>query len=157
MTPSELTTWVWVAARICLVAMFPFSAIDKIWHWKNSIDQTRQGGLPGAAPMLIAAILVEGLTPFMIVFGWWDRLAAFLLAGFCFVTAFMYHPFWRGPDFWSPRDDSVAREHFWQFLKNFGLVGGLMLVMFAGSMTPPAQVIAHPLSSSRAAGPTKAS
>lgn len=25
----------WIATRLCLVAMFPFSAIDKVWHWKN--------------------------------------------------------------------------------------------------------------------------
>lgn len=144
-----LTALAWGAAKVFLVCMFPFSALDKVIHWDNSIAQTRQGGLPGAVPMLIAAILVEGITPFLIVFGLWDRFAAFLLAGFCFVTAFLYHPFWAYRDFWSPRDDSKAREHFWQFVKNFGLVGGLMLVMFAGPPTPAAEVISHPFSSTR--------
>lgn len=141
-------TWnevVWIAARLCLVAMFPFSAIDKLWHWKNSLAQTRSGGLVGdpavARAMLVAAILLEGLTPICIVTGWLDRPAAALLAGFCFVTAFLYHPFWRYPDFFSPDDASVAREHFWQFLKNFGLVGGLLLVVFAGTLARPAEVI----------------
>jgi putative oxidoreductase len=138
-----LTVAIWLIARICLVAMFPFSAIDKIWHWKNSLAQTDSAGLPGGRVMLVLAILIEGLTPFFIVFGVWDRPAAVLLAGFCFVTAFLYHPFWRGPDFFSPRDDSVAREHFWQFLKNFGLVGGLLLVVFAGSLVS-AGVAARP-------------
>ena len=124
-------------ARICLVAMFPFSAVDKIWHWNNSLAQTDSSGLPGGRAMLVMAILVEGVTPFLIVSGVWDRPAAALLAGFCIVTAFLYHPFWAGPDFFSPRDDSVAREHFWQFLKNFGLVGGLLLVVFSGSLTSP--------------------
>ena len=91
--------------------------------------------------MLVASIVVEGVTPFMIVFRLWDRPAAVMLAGFCVVTAFLYHPFWKGPDFFSPRDDSVAREHFWQFLKNFCIVGGLMLVVFAGTLTPPAEVL----------------
>ncbi len=129
-----VTTAIWLIARICLVAMFPFSAIDKIWHWRNSLAQTDSAGLPGGRAMLVMAILVEGITPFCIICGIWDRPAAVLLAGFCFVTAFLYHPFWAGPDFFSPRDDSVAREHFWQFLKNFGLVGGLLLVVFAGSL-----------------------
>jgi putative oxidoreductase len=129
-----LTTAIELIARLCLVAMFPFSAIDKVWHWKNSLAQTDSAGLPGGRGMLVAAILVEGVTPFCIVLGLCDRPAAVLLAGFCFVTAFLYHPFWKGPDFFSPRDASVAREHFWQFLKNFGLVGGLLLVVFAGSL-----------------------
>jgi putative oxidoreductase len=130
-----LTTAIWLIARICLVAMFPFSAIDKVWHWKNSLAQTDSAGLPGGGAMLVMAIAIEGITPFMIVLGVWDRPAAVLLAGFCAVTAFLYHPFWKGPDFFSPHEDSVAREHFWQFLKNFGLVGGLILVVFAGSLT----------------------
>lgn len=134
-----LDNMIWVVARVCLVAMFPFSAIDKVWHWRNSVVQTKQSGLPGAVPMLIAAIVVEAVTPLGIVFGVYDRIAAFVLAGFCVVTAFLYHPFWAYPDFWSANDDSKAREHFWQFLKNFGLVGGLMLVMFAGQLTSAEQ------------------
>jgi putative oxidoreductase len=131
------TTAIGLIARICLVAMFPFSAADKFIHWKNALAQTQSSGLPGGAAMLVAAIIVEAVTPFCIVFGVFDRAAALLLAGFCAVTAFLYHPFWKGPDFWSPRDDSVAREHFWQFLKNFGLIGGLLLVVFAGTLVAP--------------------
>lgn len=134
-----LATLIWYGARVCLVAMFPFSAIDKVWHWRESLAQTQNGGLPGAKIMLVAAIAVEAITPLMIVAGWHDRLGAFLLAGFCVVTAFLYHPFWREPDFFSP-GDSKAREHFWQFLKNFGLVGGLLLVVFAGTLSVPSGV-----------------
>lgn len=145
-------TWneaVWIAARICLVAMFPFSAIDKIWHWKNSLAQTNSGGLPGGPGLLVLAILVEGLTPICIVTGWLDRPAAALLAGFCAVTAFLYHPFWAYPDFFSPSDTSKSREHFWQFVKNFGLVGGLLLVVFAGSLASPSEVLRPAAWSSR--------
>jgi putative oxidoreductase len=151
-------TWneaVWIAARICLVAMFPFSAIDKIWHWKNSLAQTNSGGLPGGPLLLVVAILVEGLTPICIVTGWLDRPAAALLAGFCVVTAFLYHPFWAYRDFFSPKDSSIAREHFWQFLKNFGLAGGLLLVVFAGTLTGPSAVW-HPAKwSSSIGGPPR--
>jgi putative oxidoreductase len=141
---SSLTGIVDVVARVCLVAMFPFSAIDKVWHWKNALAQTDSAGLPGGRAMLVAAVVVEAVTPVLIVAHLYDRIAAVLLAGFCAVTAVLYHPFWRGPDFWSPRDDSVAREHFWQFLKNFGLVGGLLLVVFAGVLASPQGVLSHP-------------
>jgi putative oxidoreductase len=159
MTTPELAQWlpawttaaVWVAARVCLVAMFPFSALDKIIHWRNSLAQTDSAHVPFGPVLLVAATIVEGVTPFLIVLGVWDRAAAVVLAGFCVVTAFLYHPFWAYPDFWSPGDDSKARDHFWQFLKNFGLTGGLLLVVFAGPLTPPAQVAAHPF---RSAGPT---
>ncbi len=126
-----------LVARICLVAMFPFSAADKVWHWRNSIAQIETAGLPGAPVLLVAAIVVEALTPVGIVFDIYARTAAAILAGFCLVTAFLYHPFWRYRDLASARDDSVGREHFWQFLKNFGLIGGLLLVV-AGGLTMPA-------------------
>lgn len=136
-----------LVARICLVLMFPFSALEKIIWWRNALNQARSSILPGAPILLILAIICEAITPVCIVLGWYDRLAAFMLAGFCVVTAFLYHPFWAFPDFWSRRADSKAREHFWQFLKNFGLVGGLLLVVFEGRLAPPANVLAHPLSS----------
>ena len=126
-----MTGAAWLLARVCLVAMFPFSALDKVWHWKNALTQTNSAGLPGGAALLVLAILVEGLTPFCIIFRVFDRPAALILAGFCAVTAFLYHPFWSYPDFFSESDSSTSREHFWQFLKNFGLVGGLLLVVFA--------------------------
>jgi putative oxidoreductase len=135
----SLTTAADLAARLCLVLMFPFSALDKIWHWRNSLAQTDSAGVPArvGALMLAVAILVEGLTPILIVLGLWDRPAAFLLAAFCVVTAVLYHPFWACPDLFSPRGDSRGRAHFWEFVKNVGLVGGLLLVVFAGSLTPP--------------------
>ena len=152
---SRMDELIGFAARLCLVAMFPLSAIDKVWHWRASIKQTEQAKLPGAAPMLIAAIAVEGLAPLCILAGWQDRPAAVILAGFCVVTAFLYHPFWRYADFFSPRDDSVAREHFWQFLKNFGLVGGLLLVVLAGSLSRLGEVV-QPAAWSSHTGPPSA-
>ncbi len=137
---TSLTGWVWEVARICLVAMFPLSAIDKLWHRKSALAQTEAAGLPGGPMLLAAAIGVEAITPICIVLGWFDRPAAVVLAGFCVVTAFLYHPFWAYGDFFSPQDDSKARDHFWQFLKNFGLVGGLLLVVFAGDLSPPLQI-----------------
>ena len=151
---TGLDELVWYGARVCLVAMFPFSAIEKVWHWKNALAQTASDRLPGAKPMLIVAIVVEFVTPICIVAGVYDRIAACLLAGFCVVTAFLYHPFWTYPDFWIKSDSSQAREHFWQFLKNFGLVGGLLLVVFAGDLAPAEAVLRAPFSSSRNAGPT---
>lgn len=146
---THLTLAVDVIARICLVAMFPFSAIEKIWDWDGCLAQTDSAGLPGGRYMLIAAIAVEAVTPVLIVIGLWDRAAAVVLAGFCFVTAFLYHPFWTATDFWVKGVPSKGREHFWQFLKNFGLVGGLLLVIFAGVLANPVEVARHPLSSTR--------
>ena len=141
-------------ARICLVVLFPFSALDKILYWNDALKQAKSSFIPSGAVLLIMAIVIELVTPVCIVINWHDRLAAFVLAGFCAVTAVLYHPFWKFADFWTP-GDSKGRNHFWDFLKNFGLVGGLLLVVITSGFAPATTVIEQPLSSTpRAAAPT---
>jgi putative oxidoreductase len=117
-------------ARLCLVLMFPFSAIDKVLHWKDAMAQAGSSIVPAslAPALLVAGMAIEIVTPICIVSGWQAEPAAFLLAGYCALTAFLFHAFWRFGDFWRPQGPSVARGHFWDFTKNFGLVGGLLLV-----------------------------
>jgi len=139
-----------LALRICLVVLFPFSGLDKIVNWGSAMKQAGEGAL--APAMLVAAIVVEFVTPVCIVLGWHDRLAAFVLAGFCAVTAVLYHQFWRYPDFWRFRKGE-GLEHFWEFLKNFGLIGGLGLIVLAPHTQPLSDFVQHPLSSTYVSGP----
>ncbi len=118
-----------VLARIFIVWIFPFSCLDKLFNWDNALKQATSGALPGGAILLILAMAVELLTPPMIVFGFFDGIAAFVLAGYCAVTAVVYHNFWSYPRFWSPKSDGYS--HVWDFFRNFGLVGGLIFVMYA--------------------------
>ncbi len=136
--------------RICLVMLFPFSGLDKIINWRDAL---RQAGTALYAPaMLVTGVLVEFVAPLCIISGWHDRLAAFVLAGFCAVTAVLYHQFWRYPDFWRFRPGE-GLEHFWEFLKNFGLVGGLGLIVLSPRTLPASDALRHPLASSHVTGP----
>ncbi|MHB1566539.1 MAG: DoxX family protein [Acidiferrobacter sp.] len=125
-----------IFARICLVLLFPFSAYDKIVHWRDALKQASSSFVPAAPVLLVMAIIVEFVTPVCIVIAWHTRAAALILAAFCVVTAILYHPFWQFADFWSK--DGVGRSHFWDFLKNFGLVGGLLLLALYGPLAPAA-------------------
>lgn len=116
-------------ARIFIVWIFPFSFLDKIINWENALKQAKSSWLPGGPALLVLAMAVELLTPLMIVFHFYDGIAAFILAGYCAVTAVVYHAFWAYPRFWSP--ESKGYPHIWDFFKNFGLVGGLIFVMYA--------------------------
>ena len=73
--------------------------------------------------------MIETVAPVCIVTGKFDRPAAVVLAGFCAVTALGYHQFWTYDDLRAP-GKSKGREEMWEFLKNFGLVGGLLMVAF---------------------------
>jgi putative oxidoreductase len=141
-------------ARICLVCMFPFSGLDKILHWQDAVKQANSSFLPDGRLLIILGMAVEFITPVCIVLGWHDRLAAFILAGFCVVTAILYHQFWTYGDFWAP-SASAGRSHFWDFTKNFGLAGGLLLLIIAGSFLPLTTVLTQPLSAAPMAAITQ--
>lgn len=118
-----------VLARIFIVWIFPFSFLDKIINWDTAVKQASSSWLPGGPLLLYPAMAVELLTPPMIVFGIYDGIAAFILAGYCAVTGLVYHNFWTYPRFWSPTSEGYP--HIWDFFKNFGLVGGLIFVMLS--------------------------
>jgi putative oxidoreductase len=119
-------------ARICLVLLFPFSGLDKIVNRDSALKQAASSFLPGAPVLLVLAMIVEFVTPVCIVSGWYDGMAAFVLAGYCVITAILYHNFWAYPRFWSP--GSAGYPHLWDFLKNFGLVGGLLLIVLGSDL-----------------------
>lgn len=126
----------WLAARVLLVCMFPFSALDKVLHWNDALKQANSSFLPGGPVLLVLAMIVEVAAPVCIVAGWQAPLAAWMLATFCIATAVLYHPFWSGQDFWAA-GTSVARNHFWDFTKNLGLAGGLVLIALGAGFAGP--------------------
>lgn len=119
-------------AKLCLVAIFPFSGLDKLLNWDNALQQANSSFLPGGPVLLILAMIVEFVTPVCIVVGWYDGWAALVLAGYCGITALLYHNFWAHPRFWSPA--SAGYPHVWDFLKNFGLAGGLLLIVLGSDL-----------------------
>lgn len=121
-------------ARILLVLMFPFSAIDKVLDWKSALVQANSSFLPGGAVLLVGGMVIETVLPTAIVLQWHAQPAALLLAGYCVVTALLFHPFWRAGDFWV-QGTSVDRSNFWDFTKNFGLAGGLLLVALGAGLS----------------------
>ena len=138
-----------VILRVCLVVIFPFSTLDKIFNWDGALKQAKEGVLPGGPVLLVAAMFVEVGTSVCIVAGIFDRAAASLLAFYCIVTAILYHQFWAQGDFFA-RGDSKGRTHFWDFLKNFGLVGGLGLIILGAPLASVGYVALHPFSSTPA-------
>ena len=119
--------------RFCLVVLFPFSTLDKIFNWRNALKQAEGGILPGGPILLVLAMLVETGCSLLIMIGVLDRAAAALLAFYCIVTALLYHQFWACGDFFAA-GGSEGRQHFWEFLKNFGLVGGLGLIVLGAPL-----------------------
>jgi putative oxidoreductase len=142
------------AVRMLLVVLFlPFSALDKIFNFSGAVGQASETGAGrGFAVLLIlAGLCVEILMPLGILTGIADRFAAFILAGYCGVTALLWKQFWKPGDFWAG-GNSAGRALFWDFLKNFALAGGFLLLTFGGTQDGVMRFLNHPLASSQPYG-----
>ena len=114
-------------ARLCLVPLFPFSALNKIFDHQGAMTQAAQGWIP-LAPWLAALLLILGGTlevvgPVCILLDFYRRQAALLFIFYVIATAVLFHNFWSFPfngDAWN--------QNFWPFLKNFGLAGGFLYI-----------------------------
>jgi putative oxidoreductase len=135
-----------LALRYLLVILFlPFSALDKILNFNGAVAQAREA-IPSesAARLAIAAALgIEIIMPLGILTGVADRLAALIMAGYCGITALLWKQFWKPGDFWSV-GSSRARDLFWDFLKNFALAGGFLLITFGTDAGQVAALLSHP-------------
>jgi putative oxidoreductase len=139
-----------LAVRCLLVVLFlPFSALDKIIDFRGSVAQAKQTvPFEGAAVALIlAGLFVETFMSLGIVTGIADRLAAFVLSGYCVVTALLWKQFWVPGDFWRT-GESKGRDLFWDFLKNLSLAGGFLLITFGTTDMDIGRVLDDPFASS---------
>ena len=138
------------AVRLLLVLIFlPFSALDKILNYRGAVGQAREAvdSTSLATALIVVGFLVEVIMSLGVVTGIADRAAAFVLAGYCGVTAILWKQFWSPGDFWSS-GKSRARGLFWDFLKNFAVAGGLLLITFGAGASTVAAFFSAPLSSS---------
>ena len=139
-----------ITVRYLLVCLFlPFSALDKIINFKGAVGQAKEFARNNelAIALIIIGLSVEILMPLAILTGIADRLGAFILAGYCGVTALLWKRWWQPGDFWRT-GDSKARNLFWDFLKNFSLAGGFLLIAFGLHRGDFDEFVKHPLGSS---------
>jgi putative oxidoreductase len=138
------------AVRCLLVGLFlPFSALDKILNFKLAIGQASRA-VPNrafAALLIASGFCIEVFMSLAVLTGVADRLAALILAGYCLITALLWKQFWRQPDF-RLKGTSSGREMFWDFLKNFSLAGGFLLLAFGSNAAGVSSFLHHPLASS---------
>jgi putative oxidoreductase len=139
-----------LAIRVVLVLLFlPFSALDKLLNFKGAVAQAREvaPNRTVAAGLIVVGLCVELFMSLGVVTGIADRACAFVLAGYCAVTALLWKQFWKPGDFWTS-NAGQGRTLFWDFLKNFALGAGFLLITFGTDAPSAAQFITHPMASS---------
>ncbi len=108
-------------ARLCLAAVFLYSGVDKLWHWRSSIEEVRSDGLPWPAAFAGATVFTQLVGGFLVGTGFFAWLGALLLAGFTVAATLLGHRFWlrRGAEF---------RHELTTSLEHVAIVGGLLLL-----------------------------
>jgi len=114
-----------IAARVLLAAVFLYSGQDKLRHWRTSVAEAVELGLPYPvlfAAATIAAQLVGGLSVALDIY---PAIGAALLAGFTIAATLLGHRFWL-------LHGARARQEFTTSLEHVAIVGGLLLVVANG-------------------------
>ncbi|PSO53041.1 MAG: DoxX family protein [Cyanobacteria bacterium QS_7_48_42] len=110
-----------LVARICLSAIFLRSAISGILNFSSTQQMIAGQGLPVPALLLAGNIVLQIIGGISLVLGYKARWGAIILILFLIPTTLVFHPFWSNPA------ETIA------FLKNLGLIGGLLLVTYVGA------------------------
>ena len=131
---------------LLVLLFFPFSALDKILNFHGAVAQAQTliKPRPPAVAMILIGLAVEVFCSLAIISGIVDEAAALILAGYCMATAVLFKQFWAPGDFWA---GGKGRDLFWDFLKNFSLAGGILLVTFGNGPVSVSHFLANPLAS----------
>jgi putative oxidoreductase len=114
-----------LAARLCLAAVFLYSGAAKLLFWPGGIEEFAELGLPVPALSLAATIVLQIGAGAALAIGWRSGPAALALAAFTVAATIAGHPFWAfdGADF--HHQLTIALEHL-------AIVGGLLAIAAVG-------------------------
>jgi putative oxidoreductase len=108
-----------LGGRILMSIIFIVAGFGKIGGYEGTQGYMESMGVPGA--LLPLVILVELGGGLLLLIGYQTRIVAFLLAGFCLLSALIFHL-----DF----ADTMQRI---QFMKNLALAGGFLYISAWGA------------------------
>ncbi|MGF1481836.1 MAG: DoxX family protein [Cyanophyceae cyanobacterium] len=110
-----------LAARICLCIIFINSGIGKIFGFSGTASMMAEQGLPIPGILLIFTIAFQLLGGLSLLFGYKIRIGSLLLILFLIPATLVFHN-----PIGNPNEVNA-------FLKNIGLIGGLLMTMYAGA------------------------
>ena len=115
---KTLYTFAAPTGRLFLAMMFFMSGLSKIGNYAGTQGYMEAMGVSGA--LLPLVIVLEALGGLAIILGWQTKIASFALAGFCVVSAVLFH------------NDFSNQAEMASFMKNVTIAGGLLLLVAHG-------------------------
>ena len=130
---NNLSTFAAPIGRLLLAMMFLMSGLSKIGNFAGTQGYMDAMGVPGA--LLPLAIALEVLGGLAIIIGWQTKVMSGALAGFCVVSAALFH------------NDFSNQSEMIMFMKNVTIAGGFLLLIAHG---PGAYALDNRVKSARA-------
>ncbi|MCT7951686.1 DoxX family protein [Ancylothrix sp. C2] len=118
---NQIQKFLPLLARIFLSAIFIKAGIDKILDPAGTQDTMTGKGIPLAGILLIPTIIVLVAGGLSVLFGFKARYGALALIGFLIPATLIFHT------------DFSNRIQEIMFLKNLGLIGGLLMIAAFGA------------------------
>ena len=115
---NTFTTLAAPAGRLLISLMFVTSGLSKITGYAATQGYMEAMGVP--AMLLPLVIAVEVLGGLAVILGWHTRIAAFLLAGFSLLSAFLFHA------------NFGDQMQMIMFMKNVAIAGGFLMIVSQG-------------------------
>jgi len=115
---KTLYTFAAPTGRLFLAMMFFMSGLSKIGNYAGTQGYMEAMGVSGA--LLPLVIVLEALGGLAIILGWQTKIASFALAGFCVVSAALFH------------NDFSNQAEMAMFMKNVTIAGGFLLLVAHG-------------------------
>src|SRR4030095_3361238 len=112
--------------RVLLVFLFIYSGFNKIFGFQGTEAAMASKDVPLPAIATTVAIIVECVGGAMIAFGWKARWAALAVAVFTLVATILFH------NFWAMTDAAAIQTNQLMFIKNIGVLGGVLLIFAFG-------------------------
>ena len=110
-------------ARPLLAGMFIAGGLDALRQPGPRVEAVRNAGLSSPEKLVRANSLTHVAAGLGLATSRLPRLSALLLAGSLVPTTYVGHPFW------SEKDKDARKQQQVHFVKNLGLLGGLLLAV----------------------------
>lgn len=116
---SKLNAIYSLGGRILMALIFVLAGLNKIGAIEGTQGYMEAMGVPGI--LIYPTILFEVGAGLAIIIGYQARLVALALAGFCIVTAVLFH------------NNLGDQTQFVLFMKNFAMAGGFLFLARDGA------------------------
>ena len=105
--------------RVLISLIFVMSGLNKMGNYANTAGWMDVMGVPsGLLPIVIVLEVLGGLA---VILGWQTRIASFLLAGFCLLSAVIFH------------NNLGDQNEMIHFMKNIAMAGGFLFLTANGA------------------------